>query len=50
MADYAVEGGPFLLARAELLTLSFNISWYDRFPWSSMCASAERHCTFVTRH
>ncbi|KQP14781.1 SprT-like domain-containing protein [Pseudorhodoferax sp. Leaf267] len=32
MSDYAVEGGPFLLACAELLTLSFNISWYDRFP------------------
>ncbi|GKS87012.1 SprT-like domain-containing protein [Acidovorax sp. SUPP1855] len=32
MADYAIEGGPFLKACAELLTRSFRISWYDRFP------------------
>ncbi|RMX08164.1 sprT domain-containing protein [Corticibacter populi] len=32
MADYAIEGGPFLAACEELLTQSFQISWYDRFP------------------
>lgn len=32
MADYAIEGGPFLQACAALLTTSFSISWFDRFP------------------
>jgi hypothetical protein len=32
MGDYAVEGGAFLAACAELLTESFTLSWYDRFP------------------
>jgi len=32
MGDYAIEGGPFLAACAELLTQDFKISWYDRFP------------------
>lgn len=31
MADYAIEGGPFMLATAELLTADFKISWVDRF-------------------
>lgn len=32
MADYPIEGGPFLCACAELLTQDFEISWFDRFP------------------
>lgn len=32
MADYAIEGGRFLVACSELLTSSFQLSWYDRFP------------------
>ncbi|HGC8067000.1 TPA: SprT-like domain-containing protein [Yersinia enterocolitica] len=32
MADYAIEGGPFMLATAELMTTNFRISWLDRFP------------------
>ncbi|KFJ12801.1 sprT-like family protein [Delftia acidovorans] len=32
MADYAIAGGPFLRACEQLLTDSFQISWYDRFP------------------
>lgn len=32
MADYAIEGGPFLAACESLLTDSFKLTWYDRFP------------------
>ena len=32
MSDYALEGGAFLAACAELLTEKFRLSWYDRFP------------------
>lgn len=32
MADYAIRGGRFLSACEELLTGSFKLSWYDRFP------------------
>ncbi len=32
MADYALSGGRFLEVCAELLTSSFQLSWYDRFP------------------
>ncbi len=32
MADYAIGGGLFMLATAELLTTDFRISWLDRFP------------------
>ena len=32
MADYAIEGGRFLQACQALVTDSFQISWYDRFP------------------
>ncbi|WP_280192019.1 SprT-like domain-containing protein [Delftia sp. PS-11] len=32
MADYAMAGGPFLAACDALLTASFQLSWYDRFP------------------
>lgn len=32
MADYPIEGGPFLKACKKLLTQQFRISWYDRFP------------------
>jgi predicted SprT family Zn-dependent metalloprotease len=32
MADYAMQGGKFLQACEDLLTQSFQISWYDRFP------------------
>lgn len=31
MADYAIEGGPFLAAVAELATDDFKISWHDRY-------------------
>lgn len=32
MADYPIEGGPFLAAAQELMTRDFRISWLDRFP------------------
>lgn len=32
VADYAIQGGRFLLACDQLLTSSFQLSWYDRFP------------------
>lgn len=32
MGDFAVDGGLFMTACADLLTQSFHISWYDRFP------------------
>ncbi|WP_287919195.1 SprT-like domain-containing protein [Comamonas sp.] len=32
MADYAITGGRFLGACEALLTGSFKLSWYDRFP------------------
>ena len=32
MADYAIAGGPFLVACEQLLTARFQLSWYDRFP------------------
>ena len=32
MADYPIEGGPFLNACKKLLTRDYSISWYDRFP------------------
>jgi hypothetical protein len=32
IADYAIEGGRFLQVCTELLTQSFKITWYDRFP------------------
>ena len=32
MADYPIEGGPFMRATEELLTAEFHISWCDRFP------------------
>lgn len=32
MADYAIDDGVFLAACNDLLTASFQISWYDRFP------------------
>lgn len=32
VADYAMEGGPFLAACEALMTERFMLSWYDRFP------------------
>lgn len=32
MADYAIAGGPFLLACDQLMTADFKVSWYDRHP------------------
>ncbi len=32
MADYAIEGGLFMQATAELLDTGFQVSWLDRFP------------------
>ena len=32
MADYAIDGGPFMLATENLLASGFGISWLDRFP------------------
>lgn len=34
MADYAIEGGPFMAATDKLLGEGFGISWLDRFPVS----------------
>ncbi len=43
MADYAIEGGPFLAATADLLASGFGISWLDRFPAVSLgSASSDR--------
>jgi hypothetical protein len=36
MADYAIDGGRFLQACAQLLTAQFTLSWYDRFPGPRM--------------
>lgn len=32
VSDYAIKGGAFLQACEELVTDTFRISWYDRFP------------------
>lgn len=32
MADYAIDGGPFMQATADLLATGFQVSWIDRFP------------------
>jgi len=41
MADYAIEGGPFLIAASELITGQFRISWYDRFGPSNLPAMTQ---------
>lgn len=41
MADYAIEGGPFLEAVKRLITQDFRISWYDRFGPSNLQAMTE---------
>jgi len=41
MADYAIEGGRFLLACADLVTREFRLSWYDRFPASELVAAGK---------
>jgi hypothetical protein len=41
VADYAIEGGPFLAACAALMTERFTLSWYDRFPAPRMVAFGE---------
>lgn len=40
MADYALEGGRFVTACADLLTQSFCLTWYDRFTHSDAPRSA----------
>ena len=42
MADYPIEGGPFLNACKKLLTRDYSISWYDRFP-SAAIVQAGQH-------
>lgn len=41
MADYAIEGGPFLEATKRLITQDFRISWYDRFGPSNLQAMTQ---------
>lgn len=43
MADYALEGGRFVTACADLLTQSFCLTWYDRFTHSDAPRSAATH-------
>lgn len=40
VTDYAIEGGRFLEACAELITDDFKISWLDRFPSPKQVLSA----------
>ncbi|PKO78250.1 MAG: sprT domain-containing protein [Betaproteobacteria bacterium HGW-Betaproteobacteria-15] len=42
MADYAIEGGDFLQACAELITHDFRLSWYDRFPGEALVAAGQQ--------
>ncbi len=32
MADYAIDGGPFMQATEALLKTDFRITWFDRHP------------------
>jgi len=41
VADYAIEGGLFLDACKKLLTQSFRLSWYDRFPDERVALSGQ---------
>lgn len=38
MADYAIEGGPFMAATGKLLGEGFGISWLDRFPVAGLAS------------
>jgi predicted SprT family Zn-dependent metalloprotease len=40
VADYAIQGGPFLCACEQLVTDDFRLSWLDRFPSSKHLAIA----------
>ena len=42
MADYAIEGGQFLKACAELITRDFRLSWYDRYPAPEVVAAGQQ--------
>jgi predicted SprT family Zn-dependent metalloprotease len=41
MADYAIEGGRFLIAASALIAGKFRISWYDRFGPSNLPAMTQ---------
>ena len=41
MADFAIEGGQFLIACADLITRAFLLSWYDRFPAPELVAAGQ---------
>jgi len=42
MADYAIEGGMFLQACKDMLTNEFRLSWYDRYPDSSIASAGQQ--------
>lgn len=42
MADYAIKGGLFLQACAELITRDFRLSWYDRYPAEAQVAAGQQ--------
>lgn len=42
MADYAIEGGLFLQSCKELLTNEFRLSWYDRYPDSTIANAGQQ--------
>lgn len=42
MADYAIDGGPFLNACERLITNDFRISWFDRFPIPAQVAIGQQ--------
>jgi predicted SprT family Zn-dependent metalloprotease len=41
VADYAIKGGLFLEACKDLLTQSFKLSWYDRYPDERVALSGQ---------
>lgn len=46
MADYPIPGGLFMQATDRLLTKDFRISWFDRFPATTISGTA----LFATEH
>lgn len=41
MGDYAINGGLFLKACADLVTNEFRLSWYDRYPDSTVAHAGQ---------
>ena len=50
MADYAVRGGLFLEVLSDLLTQSFQLSWYDRFPTDIQVQAGQASLALAQSH